>query len=359
MSFRSAGLTFVLAGLVGLGCSSNGDSSTAPPPPPPSSQKPVVDDGTVTGAVAAQAASDEWVAGENKKGIRRFKDPGFYVDGVPLGIIKFGELPITLEPYWHKEKASLEFSGKNAKQYKIVEQRRYRFVDYAKAMGVDVKAIKAVHLYGGAKRKVAVSISGKQLEKLHGLMFRFGSDVFGKAIPACPFGLTSGNCPDNLNAIAVYIKREPPVKKGGAFYLGDQRIDGIPYFGDPIRGGVRVYQDGPLVAHIKRHMLWKLRNESFKLTGPDGKTRWKFMEFLRSQGVKTDGIVEAWLIHKDQRIKRIPRSELLTSTFAAAERKGGQILFGDENLPTHAIALHNRRVSEKELPVIRDYERHD
>jgi hypothetical protein len=114
-----------------------------------------------------------------------------------------------------------------------------------------------------------------------------------------------------------------------------------------------------MVAHIKRHLLWKMRNEAFKVTTKEGKTRWKFFEFLRSQGVNTDEIKEAWLINSDRRIKRIGRDDLMVATFLAGERKGGRILFGREDVETSAISLHTRRISPNELPVIRDYEKHD
>src|SRR5690606_16084576 len=48
----------------------------------------------------------EWVPAEHKKGAARWKDVGVYVDGKPISFLTFGELPITLQPTWVKDKVS-------------------------------------------------------------------------------------------------------------------------------------------------------------------------------------------------------------------------------------------------------------
>lgn len=292
-----------------------------------------------------------WVPGEYRTGMARFRDPGVYVDGVLVGMLKFGELPVPMKVTWWEEEASVSFTAEyKGPKTTIVKQRRYRFTDYFRAIGLDVEQIKEVHIYGGGKRRASSIVSGEDLRKHNDLMFRFGGDVWGKPIPSCPSGVTDGRCPDNLTAITVYIKRKPPVREGRYFVLDGKVVEGIPYYGEPIRGGVRVYLDGLLVTTIKRH---KLTDESLAVTSKDGKTRrWKLFEFLKANGVNPDPVQEAWLIHQDRRVKRIGREKLTIATFRAEQQRSGEILFGVDDAPTNALALHTKHVSEKDLPVI-------
>ncbi len=293
--------------------------------------------------------NSNWTPGEYKTGMARFKDPGVYADGVLVGMLKFGELPVSTPVTWWEEEASIPFSGKGPKT-KIVKQRRYRFTDYFKAIGLDVEEIKEVHVYGGSKRLASAIISGEDLRKHDDLMFRFGGDVWGKPIPSCPSGVTDGRCPDNLMAVAVYLKRKPPVREGRYFVMDGEVVEGIPYYGEPIRGGVRVYLDGRLVTTIKRH---KLTDESLAIASPDGTLRWKLFEFLKANGVNPEPVQEAWIIHKDRRVNRIDREQLASATFIAKQQRSGEILIGESEAPTNALALHTKHVEKKDLPVVR------
>src|SRR5690242_5087195 len=42
-------------------------------------------------------------------GMNRWKDVTVYVDGRPVGVVDFGELPIGLKPTWVEEEHSIEF----------------------------------------------------------------------------------------------------------------------------------------------------------------------------------------------------------------------------------------------------------
>lgn len=294
--------------------------------------------------------NSNWIPGEYKTGMARFKDPGVYADGVLVGMLKFGELPVPMPVTWWEEEASVSFSGGyKGPKTKTVKQRRYRFTDYFKAIGLDVEKIKEVHIYGGGRRLASAVISGEDLRKHNDLMFRFGGDVWGKPIPSCPSGVTEGRCPDNLTTVTVYMKRKPPVREGRYFVMNGEVVEGIPYYGDPLRGGVRVYLDGRLVTTIKRH---KLTDESLAVTSPDGTLHWKLFEFLKANGVNPDPVQEAWIIHQDRRVNRISREELTSTTFIAKQQRSGEILLGDDEAPTNALALHTKRVDKKDLPVV-------
>src|SRR5438309_1851973 len=45
----------------------------------------------------------DWVPAEFKNGKARWKDTGVYLDGKPVGMLSFGELPFALLPVWIEE----------------------------------------------------------------------------------------------------------------------------------------------------------------------------------------------------------------------------------------------------------------
>ncbi len=281
-------------------------------------------------------------------GMERFKDPGVYVDGVPTSVLRFGELPVTLKPVWIEERAAVAFKkGDNGPRYRITKQRRYRFSEYFRELGVDVEKIKELHIYGGNQKAAAVVISGKNLREFDDFLFRFGGAIWGKPLPSCPEKVGDGKCPDQIGTLALYVDKEPPKREGGHFYFEGKRVEGIPYFGEPIRGGIRVYLDGTLAATIKRN---KLVASKIKATGTPGNEEYSLFEFLTSQGVDTDKIQEAWLIEYERRTKKISRDDLLQLRFKAGAGGSGEVLVGPDETPAQAISLHSKTLSPEELP---------
>lgn len=324
----------------------------APPEPTAAELKRLSAAAKGPGVSGRHRAIDGWRPAEFGRGIAKFKDPGVYVDGVPVGMLKFGELPVPLKPTWYVEKAAVSHRASDpGPRFKMVKQRRYRFRDYFRALGININRIRSVHLYGGSKRAVAITITGQTFRNKKNFTFRFGHTTWGKPIPACPPNFADGNCPDNIRAVAVYIKRKPPKRQGGSFFLDGKRVAGIPYFGEPLRGGVRVYLDGPLVTTIKRRKL-----AGATVVAPDGTVAWKFFPFLKSKGVDTTRIKEAWVIHDHRRRQRLSREQLVNATFVANSQRRGIILFGDKKFPTKALALHTSEISKDALPVFMPHE---
>jgi hypothetical protein len=281
---------------------------------------------------------------------QRFKDPVVYVDGHPIGVLRFGDLPVPLEVVWHEERAAVPFKpGDKGPRFRIAKQRRYRYRDYLAGMGVDVAKIKEMHIYGGNQRAAAVVIPGENVRKMDDFLFRFGGAIWGKPLPACPEGVGDGKCPDQIGSIAVYVEKDPPERRVGEFYFDGKKVKGIPYYGTPIRGGVHVYLDGPLKTTIKRN---KLKAAELKFTGTEGNESYKLFDFLKLQGVNTDVIQEAWIIQYDRRVKKLTRAELLDVRFKAGSSGSGEILMGEDETPTHAIALHTKPVPVEDLPVL-------
>jgi hypothetical protein len=285
-------------------------------------------------------------------GAKRWRDTGVYVDGKPTGVLSFGELPISLKPTFKMEKASAEMEpGQKNGGFKWIKQRHYRFDDYFKSLGVDLKRVKEVHVYG-PKFTDSLVVSGRDVIKRgKEFLFRFGSDVGGKAIPVCPEKFGNGRTPDKITAVMVYVEKKPPtlVWNVGFQLDGGPTIKDVPYYGAPIRGGIRVYQDDKLSFIIKRPLL--------RATDPagrnaDGTPYWKLGQILEANGIDKSQMVEAWLIANERREHKLTAEEISKVTFEMAEKGQNEIYIGEKKLKATAIAIHARALSASDLPHI-------
>jgi hypothetical protein len=299
---------------------------------------------------------DAYAPAEFKNGADRWRDTGVYVDGKPAGMLSWAELPLSLPVTWIEVKKSAPKRADHPEEHgwRMGKERRYKFTDYFKAIGIDIKRIKEVHVYG-PRFSESIVVTGKQLreKKAAGFMFRFGGKVRGKALPVVPAGFANGRSPDKISAVMIYVDKTPPtLVRNLGFVLDGQEQIGVPYYGEPLRGGVRVYLDDKWAAYIKRQEL----PQDKSTPGPDGQPQWKLYDFLASQGVATDAIVEAWVIRDDKRQERIGKDELATMTFTAGAQASksssttGSILLGPKQLPARAIALHTKPVDPATFP---------
>jgi hypothetical protein len=313
-------------------------------------------------AAALAGTADEEMGGgnnNNKKmgggegtGGNRWKDIGVYVDGRPVGVVSFGELPIGLKPTWIVEEHSIEFeAGYQGPRTRKSYARRYRFVDYLKAVGVDVRKVKEIQVLGPKETAVIIA-SGKDLRSPNGqnFMFRFGSAVGGKAIPVVPDGFGNGVMPDKMSCVMVYIDKKPPTLVPDEGLAVDGKVvDGVPYYGEPMRGGVRVYVDDRLSVALKPQAL----DESPAETGADGTKHWKLASVLKQNGIDLTKIVEAWGIADERRKHKFTRAELDTLTFTLNPTQKNEFLIGDAKARVSALALHSHALAPDELPQIR------
>lgn len=296
----------------------------------------------------------EWIPKEHVTGASRWKDTGIYVDGKPIGFLSWGELPLDLKPTWIKDKVSAnKRPGTNDLGWRWARQRFYKFKDYFAAVGIDVRQIKELHIYGPKFTQTNIS-TGEDLlgPQGDGLMFRFGSNVGGKAISQIPEGYGNGKTPDKIAGVMVYLKREPPkmVQHEGLFLDGVLQV-GVPYYGEPIRGGIRVYVDNKLATIIKRQEL----DPKVAQKNADNELEWPLLAMI-DEKVAQEKIVEVWAIHNERRVHKWPGSAIASMRFLAesqAKTKGGGIVVkadGFEPVRAAHLALHTRPV--KELPVI-------
>jgi hypothetical protein len=341
------------------------DSAPAPSPSPAPAAAPAMAkaepqsnaalDGTATAKKKDLSKGDqqdsEWVPAEFKQGMSRWKDTGVYVDGKPIGFLTFGELPIALKPTWVKDKVSQNKPADcpECPAWKWAQQRFYKVTDYLKAMGVDIRKVKQIHLYG-PKLSQSVVATGKDLQskRAEQFMFRFGTDVGGKVMPWVPEGFGNGKTPDKISGVMIYIERTPPKVTREGIELDGKPMYGVPYYGEPLRGGVRVYIDDKLATIIKRQEL----DPKAATQTPDGELHWSFAELLKSKGIDSSKLVEGWVIRKERREKKLAWTDLERMTFTASSQAKGGIAIGDAKLQANVVALHTRTIKQEELPVI-------
>jgi hypothetical protein len=343
-----------------------GNSQEASPTVAPISARPTATPAPDAGLVAAaegsgsgSASDDSYTPGEFKAGMSRFTDVGVYLDGKPIGFLAFGELPITLKPTWVKHKVNIEkkIDCKDCPIWAWDEQRYYRFNDYLRAIGIDPKTVREIHIQG-PKSANSIVATGRDLTqpKADDFMFFFGLDVRGKPIPHVPLDFGNGHDPDKITGVMIYIKKTPPTFDDGGYVLDGRPIDGVPYFGEPLRGGVRVYLDDKLATIIKRQDL----DAKQAITNGDGELSWSLWGYLKSRGVDTSKVVEGWVIRNDMRQEKFPGNDLSTMSFEAPSKSGkstsGAVLLGDQKIVANVIALHTRAIKPDELPVIRPRE---
>ncbi len=358
-AMHSRSIVLCLVGLVACG-NAKGDQDpivVAPAKVVPTTQPQVPDDvGAGSGSAKPAVKKDdhkgdqqdsEWVPAEYKKGMSRWKDIGVYVDGKPVGFLTWGELPVGLQPTWIKDKVSdRKRPGTNDPGWRWARQRFYKMNDYLKAVGVDIRQINQIHIYGPKMSQTFIA-TGKDLQTPLGdkLMFRFGGNTGGKPIPAAPGELGNGKIGDKVSAVMVYIKKKPPtlVRNEGLELDGQPQL-GVPYYGEPIRGGIRIYLDDKLAAIIKRQEL----DPKQATKGADGELYYKLSDVFSTQGVDTKKVVEAWVIRNERRAEKLSAAELATLTFSAgSQAKGGVML--DKKIRANAIALHTRAIKPEEI----------
>lgn len=302
-----------------------------------------------TEAVKANDANPDWVPNEFKSGAAKWKDVGVYVDGKPMGFLTWGELPISLPVTWVEDEVSAEKEpGTDQPATRKVKQRFYRFDQYLKAIGVDIRKIKALHIYGPKFTNSNVSTAKDLLSPAaKDFTFRFGSNVGGKPIPHVPGAFGNGKSADKIAGVMVYINKKPPtLDPDRGFILDGVEQDGIPYYGDPVRGGIRVYLDDKLAAIIKRQELDGKRATK----AADGTLYWKLADELKAQGVDTSKVKEVWAIRDELRQEHWAGSELATMVFAANGKSKGGVLLTDKHVRANVIALHTRTLKPEEIP---------
>lgn len=169
-------------------------------------------------------------------GAKRFQPPVVYLDGTPIAMLTFGELPPTMETTWLKL-PSLD-----------QPVRRFSLAKYLLALGVDLKKLKAAHLYSGRER-VAI-LTGEELQREAATtFFSFTQSDKGKVQMRWPSTEPTTDRIDKVVTIALYVDKKPPErgpKEKPGLFLDGVPVDEPPYVTTDVQGGTRVYVDGLL-----------------------------------------------------------------------------------------------------------------
>lgn len=293
-------------------------------------------------------ADDEWVPAEHKTGAARWKDTGVYLDGKPIGFLTYGELPIGLKPTWVKDKVSAnKRAGTKDLGWRWAQQRRYRFTDYIVAMGIDLKKVKELHVYGPRFSNSIVANTADLLSpKAQEFYFRFGSNTAGKAIPQVPDDFAGGHPSDKIASVMIYSEKKPPTLTPEGFELDGRPVENVPYYGEPIRGGIHIYLDNRLVTIIKRQEL-----DPKKATkAANGELTWKLDEFLSSSGVDPSKVAEMWVVRDERRAEKFAGADITGMSFQASAQAKGGVLLTDKLIRANVIALHTKPVAPEAMP---------
>jgi hypothetical protein len=173
------------------------------------------------------------------KNARRGRMPAVFVDGEMVGVLKFQELPPSLQVTWVAQ-------GNN------VVDRRFKLAEYLTAVGVDLEAIKGVHLYGG--RRVSAITGDEFRKKAHNIQFRFTREFSGRPAYKYIGRIEATTAIEKITRVAVYIDKPVPSMERGWPHVDGKRVDGVPYVAKKALKdtGTRVYLDGRLVGTLKR-----------------------------------------------------------------------------------------------------------
>jgi hypothetical protein len=147
----------------------------------------------------------------------------------------------------------------------------------------------------------------------------------------------------------VYIHKKPPtLVDNDGLYLDGVRQSGVPYYGEPVRGGIRVYLDDKLATIIKRQ---DLDPKLAVAKTAEGDPEWRLADFFKSHGVVTKKVVEMWVIRAEKRSEKYGKREMDQLIFQAGSQSRGGILLGDTQILANAIALHTRHLKPSDMPI--------
>lgn len=253
----------------------------------------------------------------------RWRGGGVYLDGIPIGALRYAELPPNLEPIWETQRHRQPFKAGEPIRETETRVPRYRLTDYFAALGISIDQIKEVHMHGG--RDAAIVLTRDDLRAHpNDILFRFAGDTYGKPIPQIR-GVEVGTSFDDMRALAIYVERTPPTLTAEHTLVLDGRpVVGIPYYGQPMREGIRVYLDDRMVAMLKRNQ--SAVQQDIPLAGE-----------LAKLGVDTKGIARMQLIYDEARGEAQPWT---APQFAFNPAGSGEVFVGKQ--PATAIALYSR-----------------
>jgi hypothetical protein len=283
---------------------------------------------------ATPAGGDGQGGGGGKK---RFGDSSAYLDGVPLGVLRYFELPPRLKPFPYPLA-----NGRNAERYRVAE--------YLEAVGVDLAKVEAVHFVGGRNRTAI--IRGDELRKTQKVLaFSFTRETAGKARMHWPPGIDTNTTIDAIVHLLVYVAKAPPSydsRKKAFFDDKGVRFEGVPY-SDPANQirGTRVYLDGRFAGSVKRK---RINDEVLSASYTPAKPLYSLEKYLASVGGEPARGKAFVLVQGDSVTLRLDGAEwskyLKNIDFALSKGSEGRVVVLAPGTgrahPAHSIHLFSR-----------------
>jgi hypothetical protein len=264
----------------------------------------------------------------------RFGESAVYIDGKAVGVIRTAELPAKLKA------RTITYPGG-------FETQSYGFVDYARALGVDAKRIKAMHIYGG---KRVVVVDRAELTRVGDeIRFSFvGTNRSKLRISWPPVKLNVNTTVDQATNVAFYIEKEPPVLKDGGLVMPDGTPvkEKVPYAPEEQGSGTRVYVDGALVGTLKRK---KITNA---MAVPEKEDRFSLFSYATmldpSLNAKQSQVKAMDVVAGDDVVAHVDGANVKTVAFNVPAHNHGQAVV-DVSSPAQAGETKAARVSAVQI----------
>jgi hypothetical protein len=225
--------------------------------------------------------------GGGGSGRKRFGQSPLYVDGVPVAVVAYGELPA-----WLPTRQVTLGDGRKATRFLLAE--------YLEALEIPVDKIRELHLYGGRGR-VAV-MGGDELRRVRReLLFSFTAGNAGKMRMHWDGKLEVSDTIDKVQGVSIYVAKSPPKWDRAKWGLVDDKgqvYEGVPYVAEPLRGGVRLYLDGRIVHVLKRNQTFNRKVAPHRIV--DGVPFFRLFEYLEEEGIDATSIAALELLTENK-----------------------------------------------------------
>jgi hypothetical protein len=281
---RARLVTMLLASVVSVGCAKSAPSTSTSAP---------------TAKATTTTAKEEAPKQKNP----RMGDSAVYVDGKSVAVMRYLELPPTVQPITRKTSDGYEIT-------------RYGLASYFKALGIDMAKVKGAHFFGGRR---CAFVGGDELRSLGDeLKFSFTMKDRGKPRIHRAHKMQADLSIDMLTGLVVYVEKEPPTLREDAegtflFYPDGKKVDGVPYANEEQGNGTRVYVDGKLAATLKRKTL----SNKALIPGDDAHPHFSLAAYLDSVGIDAKQAKTIDFVAGDDVVARQGTGSKLTFTLPA------------------------------------------
>lgn len=260
-----------------------------------------------------------------------WREPLLYVDGVPRAAFRAAEFPIDIVTTMVPQRRDLDFNaGDSGPRTATYFTPRWNIASYLERVGVPVAKVTGVIFHAG---RGSTFVSGADLRR-HRREFFFDLTDEGKGFLRIyrPLGFDVNTTYDRYVAMSVFVsKPAPTVDAQDEVVLDGVPIVGVPYYGQPLRGGIRVYVDDTIATVLKRNLLGAAKGERPSLA-----------QTLGGFGVDTQAVRSADLIMGTTRSVRLTGEQFRAAWFASSEQASGTILLNGET-PATALMLYTKR----------------